>query len=244
MTSFHIPHINLKIIDKQIKLKFDDKNDPFINKSLSSYLKNIKDKINQYPFEWNLNKKFTNIYEFIHTNINQYNTSISQLKPISRAFYKLVEIINCYDLLDKYKYKNIKTFHIAEAPGGFIEAMSYLRSNTDDIYYGTTLIDKKNNSIPSWKKSSIVSDHNIFFDHGCDETGNLYNCENFLHFNNKYFNQFDIVTADGGIDFSSDFEKQEQMAFKLILCEIFYAISILKPGGTFILKIFNILRFF
>lgn len=241
MTTFFIPKNNLNITGRILKMSFLDKESKaFINKSLSIYLKIIKNKIDEHPYEWNTNKKFTNIYEFIHTNVNQFNTSISQLKPISRAFYKLVEIVNTFNLLQNYKNKNIKTFHLAEAPGGFIEAISYMRNNRDDIYYGTTLIDKKNKNIPIWKKSLIVSDHNIIIENCFDNKGDLYNPENFLYFNNKYYNQFDIVTADGGLDFSTDFENQENLAFKLILCEIFYAISILKKDGTFILKIFDI----
>ena len=49
----------------------------------------------------------------------------------------------------------------------------------------------------------------------------------------------DIVTADGGFDFSVDFNKQEIMANKLIFCQICFAISMQKKGGIFILKIFD-----
>jgi hypothetical protein len=118
--------------------------------------------------------------------------------------------------------------------------MSYLRDNQNDIYYGTTLIEKNNPSIPTWKKSTLVLDTNIIIDNGFDKTGNLYKEDNFLYYNEKFFDKFDIVTADGGIDFSADFEKQEIMAFKLILCEIFYAITMLKENGCFVLKIFDI----
>ena len=38
----------------------------------------------------------------------------------------------------------------------------------------------------------------------------------------------DLVTADGGFDFSIDFNQQEQMAGKLILTEILYAIIMQK----------------
>jgi len=241
MTTFNVPKINKNISDNNIKIKFENENiDLFINKSLAKYLAIIKNKINDYPDEWNYNKKYTNIYEFIHTNINQHSSCISQLKPISRAFYKMIEISNTFNILDDYNYKNMKTFHLAEAPGGFVEAISYLRNNKNDMYYGTTLIDNNNNNVPTWKKSSIVNDNNFIIDNGIDGKGNLYNSENFQYFNNKYFNQFDLVTADGGIDFSGSFEKQEIMSFKLILCEIFYTISILKKGGKFILKVFDI----
>ena len=241
MTSIRVPKIHMPISEKNLKIKLLSEDIvPYINKSLSKYLIHIKDKINHYPSEWNYNKKYTNIYEFIHTNLGINNNCVSQLKPISRAFYKLIEIINTLELLNNYKYKNIKTFHLAEGPGGFIEAMSFLRNNKNDIYYGTTLINENDKSIPIWKKSNIVSDINIIIENGCDNTGNLYNKDNFLYFNEKYYDQFDFVTADGGIDFSADFDKQEIMATKLIFCEIFYAMSLLKSGGTFILKMFDI----
>ena len=50
----------------------------------------------------------------------------------------------------------------------------------------------------------------------------------------------DIITADGGFDFSIDFNKQEVMALKLILVEVLYAIIMQKKNGTFILKMFDI----
>ena len=205
--SFNIPKINKAINEKNIKIKFSDNVEPYITKSLSKYLKIIKNKITVYPSEWNHNKKYTNIYEFIHTNITTNGHCISQLTPISRAFYKLVEIINTGDIIEKYKFKNIKTFHIAEAPGGFIEAISYLRKNKNDFYYGTTLLDSNDPNIPYWKKSKIVSQNNIIIENGVDNTGNLYNENNFLYFNEKYFDSFEIVTADGGIDFSQNYEK-------------------------------------
>jgi hypothetical protein len=50
----------------------------------------------------------------------------------------------------------------------------------------------------------------------------------------------EIITADGGFDFSVDFNNQENMATQLILCEVFYALAMQKQGGTFILKIFDV----
>ena len=114
MTSFRVPKIHIPISEKDLKIKLLCEDiQPHINKSLSKYLIHIKDKINNYPSEWNYNKKYTNIYEFIHTNLGINNHCVSQLKPISRAFYKLVEIINTLELLYPYRSQNIKTFHLA-----------------------------------------------------------------------------------------------------------------------------------
>jgi hypothetical protein len=49
----------------------------------------------------------------------------------------------------------------------------------------------------------------------------------------------DIITGDGGFDFSIDFNKQEQLAFRLILSQVAYAIGMQRYGGTFILKFFD-----
>ena len=50
----------------------------------------------------------------------------------------------------------------------------------------------------------------------------------------------DIVTADGGFDFSTDFNNQEKQACNLIFAEICFAILTQKQGGTFIIKFFDI----
>tara|TARA_B100001093_G_C26763361_1_gene986729 strand:+ start:38 stop:631 length:594 start_codon:yes stop_codon:yes gene_type:complete len=50
----------------------------------------------------------------------------------------------------------------------------------------------------------------------------------------------DIITGDGGFDFSVDFNKQEIMANKLIFSQICFAIAMQKKGGIFILKIFDV----
>ena len=42
------------------------------------------------------------LLEFIHTNIPHTNYSISKYKPISRAFFKIVEIF--------FKYQDVKSF--------------------------------------------------------------------------------------------------------------------------------------
>ena len=50
-----------------------------------------------------------------------------------------------------------------------------------------------------------------------DKTGNLFNEENFKYCCQKYNDSFEIITADGGIDFSNDFNNQETMASRLFI---------------------------
>ena len=50
----------------------------------------------------------------------------------------------------------------------------------------------------------------------------------------------DIITGDGGFDFSNNFNNQENAAFRLIFTQLIYAIAMQKYNGTFILKIYDI----
>ena len=50
----------------------------------------------------------------------------------------------------------------------------------------------------------------------------------------------ELITGDGGFDFSIDFNKQESLSSKLIFCQICYAIALQKEDGIFVLKIFDI----
>jgi len=50
----------------------------------------------------------------------------------------------------------------------------------------------------------------------------------------------DLITADGGFDFSINFNEQEGLSVNLILAQIIYAIALQKYNGTFILKVFDL----
>ena len=132
------------------------------------------------------------------------------------------------------------SFHLAEGPGGFIEAVCYMRNNPNDTYYGMTLTNN-DSKCPGWKKSKrFLEEHpNVIIEKGIDETGNLLSKDNFVYCYNKYKNSIDLVTGDGGIDFSENFNNQEHVATKLIIAQVVYALSIQANNGNFVLKVFD-----
>jgi len=152
----------------------------------------------------------------------------------------MIEICNHFDILKELPY-TMKSFHLVEGPGGFIEAIVSLRKNQNDIYYGMTLNDNDAN-VPGWKKSNLFLklNPNVFIENGSDNTGNLLKKENLEYCFKKYKNNIDFITADGGFDFSSDFNKQEVSSLKLIYAQICYAIAMQKKNGTFVLKVFDL----
>lgn len=219
-----------------------------ISNSLANYLYKMKEKIDDCEHQWNIFKKYTNPYEFIHSVIPFRKKCISKQKPLSRSYFKMIELCDMFNLIPN-STEQFVTFHLAEGPGGFIEAIARLRTTNfadvskNDKYYGMTLLDsKEDTNIPSWKKSANFLkeyENNIILENGIDGTGDILKLENFYHVSHKYASSMNIVTADGGFDFSIDFNQQEIMIGKLLFAQIAYALCIQKKGGTFILKIFD-----
>ena len=241
MTSFLLPNIPYKNIEQFIKVETNIKNnEPIINRTLNTYLNNIKKQIETDVNNWDKYKKYTNPYEYIHTIIPNTKQSVSKLKPLSRSFYKMIEISNMLDLIDSEN--KLQSFHLAEGPGGFIEAMCLMRENRkDDKYYGMTLINNNDPAVPGWNKTNnfLLKNQNVEIEKGYDQTGDIMNPDNLKYCYQKYKNSFDIITGDGGFDFSTDFNQQEIVSSKLIFCQIAFAISLQKYNGHFILKMFD-----
>ena len=224
--------------------------DLFVNSNinLSEYnnLISYKDKIDELNDHktWDKSKKLSNDYELIYLpNKKMKCKSIAQYDPLSRSYFKLWEMIKDFNLVGE---KNEYTMAgIAEGPGGFIEAFVNYRKkyfNTQDDVFGITL-KSTNKDIPGWKKTKTFLNENpqITISYGKDNTGNLYNLDNIFEFIKLVEpHTIDLVTADGGFDFSIDFNKQEILAYRMIFCEVVTALAVQKKGGTFICKIFDI----
>ena len=213
-----------------------------ISNSLSIYLNDIKKQICVYELDWDIYKKYTNPFEFIHTNIPNKKKCVSKYKPISRAYFKMVELVNTFNLgIDSPN--PIRSFHLAEGPGGFIEAVAKLRLCPKDSYIGMTLLDTDaNQTVPGWKKTDpfLKEFSNVKIENGKDGTGNILSFNNFVYISETYGSSMDLITADGGFDFSNDYENQELNMIPLLYGQIIYALCMQKQGGCFVLKIFDV----
>lgn len=219
-----------------------------MNNDLQEKLTKYKNKISEYYKNklWDRYKKISNEYEMIFTTPNN-GTNVSQYLPVSRSFFKMWEIL--YDFESELRVKDktgLKCLFLAEGPGGFAEALikyRYMHSPTEqknDQYHGMTLRSNNNKNIPEWKLGNDILKQ-VKVHYGADDTGNLYNMSNIVHLSNEIGkNSMDLITADGGFDFSSDFNNQEEMSIQLIYCEILTALLTQKLGGSFILKIYDI----
>lgn len=214
-------------------------------------LKKQKDMITRYNSskKWDKYKKFMNDHELIFTSSPGF-PNISKYVPISRSFFKMWEMLHDFkDELAMISDPNtiLRSCSIAEGPGGFIEALTRYRREVigapqgRDAFYGMTLISS-NKNVPNWKfTKEYMRSNNITLCYGKDGTGSLYKIQNILYLCDTIGrNTCDIVTGDGGFDYSSDFNEQEDASMSLLMCEVLAASMLQKPGGTFILKIFDI----
>ena len=218
------------------KLNINEKNNKNIDILLQEKLNKHKETISNYKSKWDIYKKNTNLYEYVYTSNKTLN--ICNVSPISRSYFKIHEILHDLNILDDLQ--NISITCIAEAPGGFIENILYnCENNHIDIknIYGITL---KQESSPYWN-TKILTNKSIKLLYGLDNTGDICNINNLNDFIDKIKkNTCDLITSDGGIDYSNDYNNQEQDSYRFIYSEILLALCIQKPGGTFILKVFDL----
>jgi 23S rRNA U2552 (ribose-2'-O)-methylase RlmE/FtsJ len=211
----------------------------YVSQSLFYYLSVIKEKIKDEE-HWDTYKKYTNPYEYIQTIVPHKKKSVAKYKPLSRAYFKMIELIEYFHL--NTTDAPISSFHLAEGPGGFIEALANVRCCDKDKYIGMTLLDDKNDeNIPAWKKTDhfLKAHPTVFIENGADGTGNILSIENLDYCRERYSSSMDIITADGGFDFSVDFNNQESNMTRLLFAQICFAIAMQKTNGSFTLKIFD-----
>ena len=239
MSYYQLPRTNTLTYKHIDYITNDDPPEICISNSLATYLYEIKERLDKIEHEWDIHKKYTNPYEYIHTPIPNRRKCVSKYSPLSRSYFKMIEMINIFNL--KFESKPINTFHLAEGPGGFIEAIANTRKCSHDVYTGMTILNDIDPNIPAWKKSdAFLKQHkNVKIESGADGTGNILKLENFVYCKNKYGSSMDFITGDGGFDFSVDFNSQELHIADLLMAQAFYALIMQKKGGNFVLKIFD-----
>ena len=227
------------IHDKQLNFSEKVENETIYQKKQD--LMDIKCKIDTCDSKkWEEVKKNYNLYEYIYTSSKQ-NNNICDILPVSRSFFKLHEMIKNNHLLTN----NIYCACLAEGPGGFIHCLNNY-SKRYNIFikkiYGITLISKEK-SIPYWNQMILNHKTNCILN-GVDKTGNLYNLENAQDFiKNVNLNYCHLVTADGGFDYSKNYNSQEDSSYKLIYSEIYVALNIQRIKGSFIIKMFDLFNY-
>lgn len=217
-------------------------------------------------------KKFYLVTNPFEHEIKDYDESISiasnkyfktdKNKPeiLSRAFYKLWEIIMYFELIPETT-KKMTIVNLAEGPGSFIQCIMNYRDKFfgskdtlhDKIYaitiYGNipTIPQLSANMVNYYTKQKKLQ---IFKTYPPDTArkskeqsdGDLTNIKTINLFKNMVLTtdnkHADLITADGGLNWNNE-NFQEQEAYGLILGEILTALNLQAKGGNFVCKFFE-----
>lgn len=221
----------------------------------SRALQQCKNEIDMFYQEgkWDDYKKITNPYEYIFLSWNRRSSrSVSTRQPLSRSYFKMIELwkrLNLTTILADLVKRDggLLTAHAAEGPGGFIEACSIITERNNWTFNSANAITLRSEAknVPGWRKAAkfLGSHPQVNIHDGADGTGNIL----LLHNQDAYVNHVrhahplgvHVFTADGGFDFSSDFNAQEDTVLSLLIAETILGLRVLAKGGCLIIKCFD-----
>lgn len=197
--------------------------------------------------KWENLKKRTNLYELIYTQeSSDCPAPVSLFKPLSRSFFKMIELLHISKFFERLpkQTQRLRSAHVAEGPGGFIEAFFH-RADSNRLTVQRSLamtLKPVNHHIPGWRRShQFLHKHpEVKIHYGADGTGDIFVEENQTSFVELCGNQrVHLFTGDGGFDFSVDYENQEKTVFPLLVASALIGVQVLLPDGMFVLKLFD-----
>jgi hypothetical protein len=153
---YKLPNINDNILKHKHDPKFSSNIDyPKFSLGFHHYIHQNKDKM-EIIEQFKDKKKVYLVISKFERYVDDYDDSIGNISKIyfninpkpnilSRAFYKLWELLFMFDLIDLNK-NNFRSAHLAEGPGSFIQATMFYRDkfaskgiSKNDKYYAITL---------------------------------------------------------------------------------------------------------
>ena len=243
LINYNIKSIKTATLPENVLL--DEINNSIYNNAYIDQIKNVSGKINESKY-----KKFWN---YIHHYVNEYELLTNVIEDgdkYNRAYYKLWELLLDNKIVDKPDFKLIS---LAEAPGNFVKCVQNLKNSSWTDYIICTLLDDSD-TVEQGNFFSLYKDH-IFGNvngklkntdtNNKDFKGDLTMSKDIITFVNHIDSNnlhADLITGDGGIKKSQDIDYllEEYNHLPLFLGEIISALYTQKVGGTFILKMYDI----
>lgn len=196
---------------------------------------------------WELIKKMVNPYEMVFTHEDKYfHKSLSVLKPLSRSYFKMIEILDVLQFFERLpkQFPKLRSSHVAEGPGGFIQAFLDLAERNKRRVDTVTAMTLKptDQNVPGWRRATNFLRHHreIKLHYGANGTGNIYHAENQESFVKLVAPGTQLFTADGGFDFSVDYSIQEKAVFHLLVSSSIIGLQSLQRDGCFVIKVFDV----
>lgn len=208
-------------------------------------------------------KAYENFINYVNYKYNKRYEAKRVRRLINRAYLKMAELCKAFPLLPAER--NCRIFCIAEAPGGFIQSIVDQRVGTATKYTDTVvgmsistnskgpwqlLADKltKNRQVHVNPQKQTADKYTVYLIGGTDKddgTGDIM-INNMQYVDEAvatYFpegQQADLITADGGAPFDAESYTHEVANGLLIFAEAIAALKAQAPGGTFVVKVYDL----
>ena len=264
---FKLNNIDISSINPEV-IKSSNINQPLFSLGFHSFIHRTKNAMSITEKLETKNKFYYVVNPFEH-NINDHDKDIAHQseifldnpKILSRAFYKMWEMLYIFDIASITK-EGMTMVGLAEGPGSFIQAFvefreKYFEPSKDTVYILTLNSDTTTNINKDMVESINKRYDNMISIMKTTKTGNktggakenketkklttngdLTKLSTIEYLKANVKKKADLITADGGFEWKNE-NYQEQEAYSLILGEIISAISIQAKGGSFVLKVFE-----
>jgi cap1 methyltransferase len=109
--------------------------------------------------------------------------------------------------------------------------------------WGFTLVGQNDFQLNKFHPDAPTANFTPYY--GVDKTGNIYLSENVRAFAAEVANAtgnkgLALVTADGGFNVDGEENFQEVKVRQLVMCQFLTALTLLKQGGDFVCKLFDV----
>lgn len=216
-------------------------NSPFCQKDLIKEIMQLKSEFDELADKDFVDARYrSNPYEKIGKSIFQNRAAIKMAN-----IDKVTKITEIPKLEDE---KSVLFFaDICAGPGGFTEFIYYKYKEESAKGFGFTLKGKDDFKLDKFNSESPHSNFEVSY--GADGTGDILNNDNIIYFSDfidKGTNGRGValVTADGGISVQGIENQQETITKQLVLCQVIMGLTILRKGGNFMIKVFDLFTHF
>lgn len=252
--SYDINNEKLSINDIKNKLTENQINLEDFNKISKNMKSTLKDKVTEMIQKVNLMTNLSaddKIRYFFSYEVIDYVAINYNAQYVTTAWLKCYEILEYYDMFNikEFNKNSINYFGICEQPGAFIFGINhYVKTKCSekvpDVKFNFIVQSLK----PTTKDKKIFPAHKELFnnyrdnyDYGHDKSGDITNLDNIKYYRKKYYDKhFDIISADCGLDCSSDFSTQEDNLVIVILGQLLNALGLADKGTNYFFKLFSI----
>ena len=207
--------------------------------------KNVFDKLSGH--ELRRARSMSNPFEMIEKGIFQ-NRAAMKMANLDYLFNYMFTDPKQNELAVVSKYDLLYFADICAGPGGFSEYVLW-RKGWEARGFGFTLRGDNDFKLEDFYAGSSETFEPHYGEKGKDGDGNIYNPQNLIAFRNHVLNNTEnkgvhFVMADGGFSVEGKENIQEILSKRLYLCQFLCALGILRTGGHFVCKLFDIFTSF